>query len=125
MYTVKLAKIIFLVILYVTMVTDSKSGNHRGLTFRIMQYVLPTKFALVLLVPRGIETIPAWTTFYGESKLHHAEERERRKLVSLALFGRENIWCKLANQSNAKPKLKIRFCVIPGENHIIYFNLHR
>ena len=38
------------------MVTDSKSGNHRGInataTFRIMQYVLPTNLhALVLLIP--------------------------------------------------------------------------
>jgi len=92
-----------------------------------MQYVLPTKFALVLLVPlRGeLKTIPACAQFYGGSKLHHDGERERRKLVSLALFGRENIWCKFANQGKAKPKLKIRFCVIPGENHITYFNLCR
>ena len=45
-YTFKLAKKIFLLILYVTMVTDSKSENHRGInatvTFRIMQYVLRT-----------------------------------------------------------------------------------
>ena len=42
------------------MVTDSKSGDHRGInataTFRIMQYVLPTNLhALVFLIPKGIE----------------------------------------------------------------------
>ena len=86
MYTVKLAKIIFLLILY-----------HRGInataTFRIMQYVLPTNLhALVLLIPKGIENNTGLCKIlWGLNKLHHDGKRERRKLVSLALFGRENI----------------------------------